>query len=129
MIAKSKKLWAKIRYYIFASLTLVIAIAVFVMSRGKKVDPWKILSKQKKSHEEELKLIDAAHERLKKEKAEIDENLRKTLKEIEEKYAEKNKTLDKKTKSEIEKIVKDTDLNSEELAKKLADVTGLSLED
>lgn len=128
LIKSIKKLWISSKSTVLIFGAFMIGLGLWFLLRGKDVDPWEILNEQKKSHAEELKAIDESHRELIERNAAIDEKLKNTLREIDEKYAEKNKKLDRKTKQEIEKIVKDTNLSPEELAKKLAEATGLSLD-
>lgn len=129
LLKSIKKLWVSSKATILIFGAFMIGLGLLFLLRGKDVDPWEILSEQKKARDKELEAIEDAHQELAKRNAEIDENLKKTLREIDEKYAEENKKLDRKTKKEIEKIVKDTNLSPEELAKKLAEATGLSLDE
>ena len=128
LLKSAKKLWVSSKATILIFGAFMVGLGLLFLLRGKDVDPWEILNEQKKARDKELEAIEGAHQELAKRNAEIDENLKNTLREIDQKYAEENKKLDKKTKKEIEKIVKDTSLSPEELAKKLAEATGLSLD-
>ena len=128
LLKSVKKLWVSSKATILIFGAFMVGLGLLFLLRGKDVDPWEILNEQKKARDKELEAIEDAHQELAKRNAEIDENLKNTLRQIDQKYAEENKKLDKKTKKEIEKIVKDTSLSPEELAKKLAEATGLSLD-
>ena len=129
LIKSIKKIWVSSKSAILVFGAFMIGLGLYFLLRGKDVDPWEVLNEQKKSHKEELKAIDDFHREIKEKNDSIDKKLKTTLEEIDKKYTEKNKKLDRKTKKEVEKIVKDTNLSPEELAKKLADATGLSLDD
>ena len=124
-----KKVWIKGKYEIIVFTIGLVALLVALFTRGKNKSVWKIFDEQKRTQEKELRILETSYQKLEKEKAEIDKKLEITLLEIEKKYEEENRSLDRKTKNEIKKIVKDTNLDPEELAKKLSEVTGLSLEE
>jgi 2-succinyl-5-enolpyruvyl-6-hydroxy-3-cyclohexene-1-carboxylate synthase len=129
LIKSIKKIWVSSKSAVLVFGAFMIGLGLYFLLRGKDVDPWEVLNEQKKSHKEEIKAIDDFHKEVKEKNDSIDKKLKSTLEEIDRKYTEKNKKLDRRTKKEVEKIVKDTNLSPEELAKKLADATGLSLDD
>ena len=57
----------------------------------------------------------------------IDEETQKRLAEIEKKFREKNQELEQDKKEEVKRIVRETEGDPSELARKLSELTGLSV--
>ena len=104
---------------------LGVFAAIFALGNGP--DGFKILKRFRKDEEElEEKIEDVLSSQAEKEKR-IDEETQKRLADIEEKFKEKNQELEQDKKEEVKRIVRETDGDPSELAKRLSELTGLSV--
>jgi len=117
--------WIKKSWKLLAGLVIGIVATVFTLGDG--ADGFKILKRFRKDEEEldekTSSELQAAAEREKR----IEEETARRLAEIEEKFKEKNKELEQDKKEEVKRIVRETDGDPGELARRLGELTGLSV--
>ena len=127
MILFFKKLWELIKRSWQFIVGFLIAVIAIIITAGKKDEGFKVLKrlrKDEKTLDEKVNdILEGVDERNKR----IDAEAKKRVAEIEDKLKEKNEELEQSKRDEIEKIVRETDGNPSELAKRLSELTGLSV--
>lgn len=127
MILFFKKLWELIKRSWQFIVGFLIAVIAIIITAGKKDEGFKVLKrlrKDEKTLDEKVNdILEGVDERNKR----IDAETKKRVAEIEDKLKEKNEELEQSKRDEIEKIVRETDGNPSELAKRLSELTGLSV--
>lgn len=117
--------WTKKSWKLLVGLLIGIVVTAFTLGRGS--DGFKVLKELRKSEEElDEKIDDELAAQAEREKR-IDEETQKRLAEIEEKFREKNQELEQGKKEEVKRIVRETEGDPSELAKRLSELTGLSV--
>ena len=117
--------WVKKSWNLLADLLVGIVVTALTLGRG--ADGFKVLKELRKSEEElDEKIDDELAAQAEREKR-IDEETQKRLAEIEEKFREKNRELEQDKKEEVKRIVRETEGNPSALAKRLSELTGLSV--
>ena len=104
---------------------LGVFAAIFAIRNGP--DGFKILKRFRKDDEELEGKIDAELQAEAAREKRIEEETARRIAEIEEKFREKNEELEQNKKEEIERIVRETDGDPSELARRLGELTGLSV--
>ena len=119
--------WIKKSWKLVIGLIAGFLAAFFVLREGPVAEGFRVLKKILKDEEElEEKIEDELSSQAEKEKR-IDEETQKRLTEIEEKFREKNQELEQDKKEEVKRIVRETEGDPSELAKRLSELTGLSV--
>ena len=104
---------------------LGVFAAIFALGNGP--DGFKILKAFRKDDEELEDKIDSELQAEAEREKRIEEETARRIAEIEEKFREKNEELEQDKKEEIERIVRETDGDPSELARRLGELTGLSV--
>ena len=126
-MALLSKAWAWTKKSWKLLVGLLIGIVVTALTLGRGTGGFKVLKELRKSEEElDEKIDDELAAQAEREKR-IDEETQKRLAEIEEKFREKNQELEQDKKEEVKRIVRETEGNPSELAKRLSELTGLSV--
>ena len=121
------KAWGWIKKSWKLLVGLLVGIVVTALTLGRGADGFKVLKVLRKSEEElDEKIDDELAAQAEREKR-IDEETQKRLAEIEEKFREKNEELEQGKKEEVKRIVRETEGDPSELARKLSELTGLSV--
>jgi len=122
-----KKLWSLIRKFWQFIVGFLVAVIAIIIAAGKKDEGFKTLKRlrkdEKRLDEKVNDILDDVDERNNR----IDIETKKRIAEIEDKLKEKNEDLEQSKRAEIEKIVRETDGNPGELARRLSELTGLSV--
>lgn len=119
--------WIKKSWKLVIGLIVGFLAAFFALREGPVSEGFRALKKIRKDEEElEEKIEDELSSQAEKEKR-IDEETQKRLTEIEEKFREKNQELEQDKKEEVKRIVRETEGDPSELAKRLSELTGLSV--
>ncbi len=110
--------------YILAGLGVVLGLGFF----RKKVDHYEtIVQKLHDSHQRELDEIKKSREEELKKYEENERKYQERMAIIEKEYENAKKELDDKKRTEVEKIVKKYSDKPDQLAQRLADVTGFKI--
>ena len=121
------KAWGWIKKSWKLLVGLLVGIVVTALTLGRGANGFKVLKVLRKSEEElDEKIDDELASQAEREKR-IDEETQKRLAEIEEKFREKNQELEQDKKEEVKRIVRETEGDPSELAKRLSELTGLSV--
>ena len=119
--------WIKKSWKLVVGLIVGFLAAFFALREGPVAGGFEVLKKMRKSEEElDEKIDDELAAQAEREKR-IDEETQKRLAEIEEKFREKNQELEQDKKEEVKRIVRETEGDPSELAKRLSELTGLSV--
>ena len=119
--------WIKKSWELVIGLIVGFLVAFFALREGPVSEGFRALKKIRKDEEElEEKIEDELSSQAEKEKR-IDEETQKRLAEIEEKFKEKNQELEQDKKEEVKRIVRETEGDPSELARRLSELTGLSV--
>jgi len=119
--------WIKKSWKLVVGLIVGFLAAFFALREGPVSEGFRALMKIRKDEEElEEKIEDELSSQSEKEKR-IDEETQKRLAEIEEQFREKNQELEQDKKEEVKRIVRETDGDPSELARRLSELTGLSV--
>lgn len=127
MIHFFKKLWELMQKSWKYIVGFIVAIIAIVLTTSKKDEGFDILKRHRKDQKDLDRKVDKILAGVDERNKRIDEETQKRIAEIEEKLKEKNEKLEQSKKDEIKKIVRETDGNPGELAKRLSELTGLSV--
>ena len=122
-----KKFWVWCKKYWQIFLGLAIPIILMLVFR-KKGDLSAVVDRVHEDYQKEIDIINRAHDQ---EIAAREEALRRyhdRLSEIEKKYAESNEAFTSKRRKEVERLLKNSESDADEITKRLAEITGFTLE-
>ena len=119
--------WIKKSWKLVIGLIIGFLAAFFALREGPVAEGFRVLKKLRKDDEELEDKIDSELQFEAEREKRIEEETARRLAEIEEKFKEKNKELEQNKKEEIERIVRETDGNPSELARRLGELTGLTV--
>ena len=105
----------------------LLGVFATILAIGNGPDGFKILKRFRKDEEELDEKISAELQAEAEREKRIEEETARRIAEIEEKFREKNEELEQNKKEEIERIVRETDGDPSELARRLGELTGLSV--
>ena len=112
-----KKYWA-----IFVAL-LGVAVGYFLLRRNN-IDVGKIIQDINDDHQKDLNSINSKNDAIEREKEKIKQEEQKKLDELNKKYEEEQKKLEEEQKKNVDQILEQTNSDPDELAKKIAQITG-----
>jgi len=119
---KKSWVWLKCNWYVPAVIIYTLALWFLFRNKTKALD---VLETRVKSYEDQIRVIDEAHEKEIAKRDQILKNYNKVLEELEKDYEKKNIVLSKKKKEEVKRIVKEYNDRPDDLAKVLAEEYGL----
>lgn len=105
----------------------LLGVFAMILAFGNGPDGFKILKKLRRDDEKLEDKINAELQAEAEREKRIEAEAARRIAEIEEKFKEKNQELEQDKKKEIERIVRETDGNPSELARRLGELTGLSV--
>ena len=124
--AWSKRVFALCKKYWQILVGAAIPILIFIVFRQKD-SLKKVLDEANKNHEKEIDAINKSHEKEIHDREIARKRYDATIREIESRYSQESETLDKKKRKEIDKLLADTTKSSEEVTKRLSEITGFDI--
>ena len=120
-----KKVLAWCKKYWQLLVGISIPLILMVVFR-KNVDFSKIINRISEDHQKEIDSIETHHSNEIEKREKAQEIYFETIKKVEEKYEKDSKTLDSKKKKEIKKLIDLYQDSPDELAEKIAQLTGMT---
>tara|TARA_B100000214_G_scaffold323953_2_gene260673 strand:+ start:397 stop:801 length:405 start_codon:yes stop_codon:yes gene_type:complete len=123
-----KKVLALCKKYWQILAGAAIPIVIFILTR-KSENISKVLERAREDHKKELDIINESHkiEIQKRKDAQAEYFL--TIQEIEKKYEDRSEELDSRKKQQIERLIEKGNDDPGELARKISEITGFSLDE
>lgn len=118
--------WSYCKRYWFVAVA-IIGFVLFEMWRSNQSDLAKTLADIQKSHDDELKKIQDAHDLEEQQHQQNEQQLQAQLALVEKQAEDAQKELDDTKRAEIKQIIKDTQGDPVALAQKLSDATGFQI--
>ena len=115
-----KKIWVWIKHHWYIPVILVLLLFAAFAGRTIRSRVFDLISKQRESYKEEVRVVVEANEEKTKKQKDLFEEHREVEKKIEEEFDVKIEELEEEKKKELDVIVKEHGDNTEALAKMVA---------
>lgn len=120
------KIWSWIKSYWYVPLGFVIFGVLWYLTKSSDLSPWEMLQKARDNHRQQVEDIEKINKEKDEKIAAEEKKLKAQLEVIEKKANEEMKNLDDDKKARVEQLLKKNKDNPAALAKRLAELTGLS---